>query len=71
MVRYEIDPDNAIKSGELFVPDEYKPKPNVATVQVVQQTSAADELTKLNQLYKDSVITKEEFEAQKKKILSR
>lgn len=35
------------------------------------QISVADELTKLNKLYKDSIITKEEYEAQKKKLLSK
>ena len=30
----------------------------------------ADELTKLNDLYKEGVLTKEEFEKAKKKVLS-
>jgi hypothetical protein len=69
--RYEIDVDNAIATGEIVVPDEFKPKSKTATtvVEVKQQISVADELTKLKKLYDDSVLTKEEYEAQKKKLL--
>jgi hypothetical protein len=71
--RYEIDVDNAISSGEIVVPDEFKPKPKVATtvVEVKQQVSVADELIKLKKLYDDGVLTKEEYEAQKKKLLEK
>lgn len=69
--RYEIDVDNAIASGEIIVPDEFKPKPkNAATVvEMKQQLSVADELTKLKKLYDDGILTKEEYDAQKKKLL--
>jgi len=71
--RYEIDVDNAIASGEIIVPDEFKPKLKTAStvVEVKQQASIADELTKLKKLYDDGVLTKEEFEAQKKKLLEK
>ena len=71
--RYEIDVDNAIASGEIIVPDEFKPKPKVTTtvVEVKQQVSVADELTKLKKLLDDGVLTKEEYEAQKKKLLEK
>jgi hypothetical protein len=71
--RYEIDVDNAITSGEIVVPDEFKPKPKTATavVEVKQQVSVADELGKLKKLYDDGVLTKEEYEAQKKKLLEK
>ena len=65
-VRYEIDVDNAIASGELNVPDEFKTHSNQA---VATTLSIPEQLEKLNKLYKDSVLTKEEYEAQKKKIL--
>ena len=39
------------------------------SVQVVQQQSAAEELTKLKGLLDAGVITQEEFDAQKKKLL--
>ena len=71
--RYEIDVDNAIASGEIVVPDEFKPKPKNATtvVEVKQQASVADELTKLKKLCDEGVLTKEEYEAQKKKLLEK
>ena len=70
--RYEVDVDNAIASGEIVVPDEFKPKPKTAaTVVEVKQISVADELTKLKKLYDDGILTKEEYEAQKKKLLEK
>jgi hypothetical protein len=70
--RYEIDIDNAIASGEIIVPDEFKPKLKTATtVEVKQQLSVADELVKLKKLYDDGVLTKEEYEGQKKKLLEK
>ena len=56
--------DNAIKNfgglpGELTVPDEFKCKENTA-----------DEINKLYKLYLDGIITKEEFEKQKQKLLN-
>lgn len=66
-VRYEIDVENAIASGELAVPDEFKPK----TKESKSTLSAADELAKFKKLYDDGVITKEEFDAAKAKILAR
>ena len=54
--------DNAIKySTELIVPDEFRN---------VQKGTTADEIIKLNKLYRDSIITKEEFETQKQKLLN-
>jgi len=44
----------------LIVPDEFRNK---------QNGSIADEIGKLNKLYKEGTLTKEEFEAQKKKLL--
>jgi|SRR5688572_1125626 len=72
MVKYEMDIDNAIKSGELIVPDEYMPKPkNQQVVVVSQPVSVADELTKLKKLLDDGVLTQEEYDAQKKKLLEK
>lgn len=73
LVAYEIDVENAITSGELVVPDEFKPKPKTATtvVEVKQPLSLADELAKLKKLYDDSVLTKDEYEAAKKKLLEK
>lgn len=69
MQRYEIDVDNAIASGELVVPDEFKPKPKAFLVEMKPASSVADELTKLKKLLNDGIITQEEFVAQKKKLL--
>jgi hypothetical protein len=63
IVNYQCDVENAIAAGEIIVPDQYK------TRKANSSTSVADELAKLKKLYDDSVITKEEFEAQKKKLL--
>jgi hypothetical protein len=68
-MRYDIDIDNAIASGELVVPDEYRPKTTPIVVQVKQNLSVADELAKLKKLFDEGVLTKEEYETQKKKLL--
>lgn len=67
IINYECDIESAIAAGEVVVPDQYKTKSNSS----IQQPTigVADELTKLKKLYDDSVITKEEYEAQKKKLL--
>jgi hypothetical protein len=70
MIRCEVDIDNAIAYGEVVVPDEYKPKPK-GTVIVQQNQSLADELLKLKKLYADSVLTKDEYELAKKKLLEK
>jgi len=73
LINYEIDVENAIASGELAVPDEFKQKPKTTAtvVEVKQQISVADELAKLKKLYDDGVLTKEEYETQKKKLLEK
>lgn len=47
----------------------YKNAGNAATVQVVQQASAADELKKFKELLDMGVISQEEFDAKKKQLL--
>jgi hypothetical protein len=72
--RYVIDIENAIEAKELDVPKEYaiaEKKPEAPSVTVKQEISVADELTKLKKLYDDGVLTKEEYEAQKKKLLDK
>lgn len=65
--RFEIDADNAIASGEIIVPNEFKPQPK--TLEGKQPVSIADELAKLKKLLDDGVLTKEEYDTQKKKLL--
>lgn len=73
IVNYEIDIENAISSGEIIVPDQFKPKEKIMTVvQVTNQVfSASDELIKLKKLLDEGVLTKEEFGTLKKKILEK
>lgn len=71
-VKWEIDIDPAIESGELDVPDMYKTKTEAEkTIVIQQQQSIADEILKLKKLYDDGVLSKEEFEAGKKKLLDK
>ncbi len=70
-LRYEIDVDNAINAGELKVPDEFMPKKNQTGVVIQQEVSVADELRKIKSLYDEGVLTKEEYEAQKAKLLAK
>ena len=70
-VRYECDINNAIACGEIEVPEQYKPKQKPMEVVVKNGFSIADELLKLKKLLDDGILTKEEFEAQKKKLLER
>jgi hypothetical protein len=65
--RIEVDADLAIESGEIVVPSEFRPKAPTNG----QQISVADELMKLKKLYEDSVLTKDEYETQKKKLLEK
>lgn len=63
--RFDVEIEGAIKSGEVIVPEQFRKKEPVS-----QPASVADELTKLKKLYDDGILTKEEFEAQKKKLLN-
>jgi Short C-terminal domain len=65
--RYEVDIDNAIASGEIDVPEEFRPKQK----EVKQNISVADELMKLKKLRDDSILTEEEYQSQKKKLLDK
>ncbi len=70
IANYECDVDNAIATGEIVVPDEYKPKQKPLVVEVKGAgVSIADELEKLKKLFDSGTITKEEYEAAKKKLL--
>lgn len=72
LVNYEIDVENALISNELVLPEQFRKVKNDVTKQVIisqQPISVADELIKLKKLLDDGVLTKEEFESQKKKVL--
>lgn len=62
--RYEVDIENAIASGELMVPTQFKADLSV-------QFSIADELFKFVKLLDDGFLSRDEFETQKKKLLNK
>ncbi len=66
-----IEIEAAILAGEVVSINgkDVRPKPKENPMIIVQPLSVADELKKLSLLLKDSLITREEFEAQKKKLL--
>lgn len=68
VVRHEIDLERAIKSGEIVAPDQYKPNKELKNDSTF---SIADELAKFKKLLEDGTITQEEYEVQKKKLLSK
>lgn len=64
--KHKIFVEPAIASGELELPEKYrKAKLNDTPM------SKADEISKLKKLLDDGALTKEEFEAEKKKILEK
>lgn len=63
---YEIRTEAAIQAGELIIPEKDIEKQNKKS----DVNSVADEIAKLKKLYDEGTITKEEFEAQKKKLLN-
>jgi hypothetical protein len=76
IVNYWIELDQAIEAGEIVVPEPYAAKLDInkknAPV-VIQQNSVsvADEIKKLKSLFDSGVLTKEEYETQKKKLLEK
>jgi len=67
LAKYEVDVENAISSGELNVPNELKKNTTLAVLE--KGVSVADELKKLKELLDQGIITQDEFETQKKKLL--
>ena len=69
---YEVDIDNAIAAGEVVIPEEFKQKDKVHQIEAKgTAVSVADELLKLKKLLDDGILTKDEFEAERKKILQK
>lgn len=68
-----IELEGAITSGEIIRINsvDVAPKPKEPTVVIQNQVSVADELTKLKKLLTDSIITQQEFDEQKKKLLEK
>lgn len=76
IVNYWVELDQAIDAAEVIIPEPYASKLDInkknAPV-VIQQNNAsvADEIKKLKELYDGGVLTKEEYESQKKKLLDK
>ncbi|QIP18032.1 SHOCT domain-containing protein [Spirosoma aureum] len=68
IVNYWIEIDNAVEAGEILPPERYRTAKKSEAIST--SGSVADELKKLKELMDAGVITKEEFEAQKKKLLN-
>lgn len=66
-MNYEIDLENAIKSGELIVPDEFLPKEKS---QNINSETKYDKLKKIKDLKDSGVLSEEEFQKEKDKIMS-
>ncbi|QES88817.1 SHOCT domain-containing protein [Rhizosphaericola mali] len=66
---WEIDLESAIESGEVVVPDEYKPK-KVLNVKVEGATDLADQLKKLKDLKDQGILSEDEFNKAKAKLLN-
>ena len=76
IVNYWIELDQAIEAGEIIVPEPYASKLDInkknAPLVIQQNTvSVADEIKKLKELYDSGVLTKEEYESEKKKLLAK
>lgn len=67
LTNYWVELDNAIESGEVAIPEPYASRLNPPAG---TSFSVADEIRKLKNLLDEGVLTKEEFEAQKRKLLS-
>jgi hypothetical protein len=69
MNRYMVDIENSIEAGEIEVPAEYAKKPQ-KEASAGNATSLGDELKKLKELFDSGALSKEEYEAAKKKLLN-
>ncbi|MXV52588.1 hypothetical protein GS399_16565 [Pedobacter sp. HMF7647] len=65
-IRREVDVENAISSGELVVPAEFKTGNKTATN---GSPSPADEIKKYKELLDSGAITQDEYNAKKKQLL--
>ncbi|AZA80750.1 hypothetical protein C1637_12000 [Chryseobacterium lactis] len=66
LINYEIDLENAIRSGELIIPDEFSPKEKS---QNVTSETKYDKLKKIKELKDSGVLSEEEFQKEKDKIM--
>ncbi|MDQ1090197.1 MULTISPECIES: SHOCT domain-containing protein [unclassified Siphonobacter] len=67
LTNYWVELDNAIEAGEVTLPEPYA---SHLQTPVAKPFSVADEIRKFKELMDEGVLTKEEFETQKKKLLN-
>ncbi|AZA91029.1 Uncharacterised protein [Chryseobacterium nakagawai] len=67
LMNYEIDLENAIRSGELIVPDDFLPKEKS---QRPNSETKYDRLKKIKELKESGVLSEEEFQKEKDKIMA-
>ena len=70
IVKYEIDVENAIKSGEIEVPEQYRPSTKTSTI-IMQQSTPADEILKYKKLLDAGAITQDEYDKKKAELLNK
>lgn len=68
LINYEMDVENAIRSGEIIVPDEFLPKSKNQIQQMKE--SKYDKLTKIKELKDSEVLSEEEYQKEKEKVLN-
>lgn len=64
-----VDIEQAIETGEILPPEQYRKKPETAQVTIQQTSSIADEIVKLKKLLDKGILNQEEYDNQKKKLL--
>lgn len=67
LINYEMDIENAIKSGEIVIPDEFKLKEKSQTQ---NSETKYDRLKKIKELKDSGVLSDEEFQKEKDKIMN-
>lgn len=68
LTNYEIDIENAIASGEIIVPEEFMPK---SKSQNQNTETKYDKLKKIKELRDSGVLSEEEFQKEKDKIMEK
>ncbi|MBV6879122.1 SHOCT domain-containing protein [Epilithonimonas ginsengisoli] len=70
IIAYEVDVENAIRTGELELPEEFrKTIPTNDTVKM-STTDKYDKLKKLKELLDSGILTQEEFKTEKDKVMA-
>ena len=68
LINYEVDIENAIKYGEIIVPEEFLPK-SKSNLNTNVIESKYDKLKKIKELKDSGILSDEEFQKEKEKIM--